>query len=104
LNALNCPTAHQGRCYLHFPRKPTDEEETVGNQLVEQLANLTLTVTERSDDAAGAGGDAGADGNLPKEIKLRCEFLPKKQQQNNSDTEQQVQKNRIETTDEKTAV
>jgi hypothetical protein len=73
--------------------------------LVEQLANLTLTVTERSEDgaAAGAEGDAVADG-LPKEIKLRCEFLPKKQQQNNSDTEQQVQKNRIETTDEKTAV
>jgi hypothetical protein len=78
------------------------------------LANLTLTINEREEGAApvaGGGGDAaaandaGADGEYPKEIKLRCEFLPKKQQQQqNSDTEQQVQKNRIETTDEKTAV
>lgn len=58
-----------GKCYLHFPKKPDQDDDEAGAELLKQLENLTLTVTPREKDGGGE----------PKQVTLACEIMKRKE-------------------------
>lgn len=58
-----------GKCYLHFPKKPDQNDDEAGEELLKQLENLTVTVTPREKDGGGE----------PKEVTLTCELMKRKE-------------------------
>ncbi|XP_058813822.1 methenyltetrahydrofolate synthase domain-containing protein [Topomyia yanbarensis] len=60
-----------GKCYLHFQKKPEQDDEEQGAELLKQLENLTLTVTPREKE-----GEPAAE---PKQVTLACEIMKRKE-------------------------
>lgn len=58
-----------GKCYLHFPKKPDQNDDDAGAELLKQLENLTLTVTPREKDGGGE----------PIQVTLACEIMKRKE-------------------------
>lgn len=81
-----------GKCYLHFPKKPEQNDDEAGAELLKQLENLTFTVTPREKDGGGE----------PKEVTLNCEIMKRKETadgQTPATNGTVLEGSRIETTD-----
>lgn len=64
-----------GKCYLHFPKKPDQDDDEAGAELLKQLENLTLTVTPREKDGGGE----------PKQVTLACEIMKRKEDESKNE-------------------